>query len=251
MRGEHRVATRRHPDHDAGLDALVVAAAGGDRAALGRLLETLRPLVVRLCRARLRGDRRTDAEDVAQEALLAVLRSLPRYREQGLPFLAWVHGIVTHKVIDALRSAGRHPALVEEVDGGTEPGPGPEDLALRREAADRLRSVLDTLPARQREILALRVGVGLSAAETAEAVGSTPGAVRVAQHRALTALRARARDLLPEEPALLHEDLTSDFVTAPCTGDPTLDALLADADAALGELGGRGADLSPGSQTTG
>jgi RNA polymerase sigma-70 factor (ECF subfamily) len=46
------------------------------------------------------------------------------------------------------------------------------------------------LPDKQREILILRVVVGLSAEETAEAVGSTPGAVRVAQHRALARLKS-------------------------------------------------------------
>jgi RNA polymerase sigma-70 factor (ECF subfamily) len=45
------------------------------------------------------------------------------------------------------------------------------------------------LPDKQREIVVLRVVVGLSAEETADAVGSTPGAVRVAQHRALARLR--------------------------------------------------------------
>jgi RNA polymerase sigma-70 factor (ECF subfamily) len=49
--------------------------------------------------------------------------------------------------------------------------------------------LLGVLPERQREILVLRVVLGLSADETAEVVGSTPGAVRVAQHRALTRLR--------------------------------------------------------------
>jgi RNA polymerase sigma-70 factor (ECF subfamily) len=49
--------------------------------------------------------------------------------------------------------------------------------------------LLNTLPEKQREILRLRVVVGLSAEETAEAVNSTPGAVRVAQHRALSRLR--------------------------------------------------------------
>ena len=49
--------------------------------------------------------------------------------------------------------------------------------------------LLQVLPAKQREILILRVVVGLSAEETAEAVDSTPGAVRVAQHRALARLR--------------------------------------------------------------
>ena len=45
------------------------------------------------------------------------------------------------------------------------------------------------MPDKQREILVLRVVVGLSAEQTADAVGSTPGAVRVAQHRALSRLR--------------------------------------------------------------
>ena len=46
------------------------------------------------------------------------------------------------------------------------------------------------LPEKQREILTLRIVVGMSAEETAEAVGSTPGAVRVAQHRALARLKS-------------------------------------------------------------
>jgi RNA polymerase sigma-70 factor (ECF subfamily) len=48
---------------------------------------------------------------------------------------------------------------------------------------------MDVLPGQQREILLLRVGVGLSAEETADALGMTAGAVRVAQHRALAKLR--------------------------------------------------------------
>ena len=50
--------------------------------------------------------------------------------------------------------------------------------------------MLDELPDPQREILVLRVALGMSAEETAGAVGSTPGAVRVAQHRAITRLRS-------------------------------------------------------------
>ena len=52
-----------------------------------------------------------------------------------------------------------------------------------------MNDLLQVLPDKQREIVLLRVVVGLSAEETAEAVGSTPGAVRVAQHRALARLR--------------------------------------------------------------
>lgn len=53
-----------------------------------------------------------------------------------------------------------------------------------------MNALLQVLPEKQREILILRVVVGLSAEETADAVGSTPGAVRVAQHRALARLKS-------------------------------------------------------------
>ena len=67
---------------------------------------------------------------------------------------------------------------------------GPEQMALDSESSARMAKLLAVLPEKQREILILRVVVGMSAEETAEAVGSTAGAVRVAQHRALARLKA-------------------------------------------------------------
>jgi Sigma-70, region 4 len=66
---------------------------------------------------------------------------------------------------------------------------GPEQHALDRELPGRLRVLLDQLPDTQREILVLRIGVGLSPAETGAIIGVTSEAVRVAQHRALRLLR--------------------------------------------------------------
>jgi RNA polymerase sigma-70 factor (ECF subfamily) len=63
---------------------------------------------------------------------------------------------------------------------------------LRTELSGELRRMLDELPDAQREVLVLRVALGLSAVETAALVGSTPGAVRVAQHRGLARLRLAA-----------------------------------------------------------
>ena len=56
------------------------------------------------------------------------------------------------------------------------------------------RLLLDRLPENLRELLVLRVAVGLSAEETGRALGMTPGAVRVAQHRALSRLRIYAAE---------------------------------------------------------
>ncbi|KAA3432815.1 sigma factor-like helix-turn-helix DNA-binding protein, partial [Mycobacterium tuberculosis] len=60
---------------------------------------------------------------------------------------------------------------------------------IEADSVTRMNELLEILPAKQREILILRVVVGLSAEETAAAVGSTTGAVRVAQHRALQRLK--------------------------------------------------------------
>jgi RNA polymerase sigma-70 factor, ECF subfamily len=179
---------------DAGndLEGLVAAANDGDRSALNRVLAIIRPLVVRYCRARIGRQERSSvsADDVAQEVCLAVLTALPGYRDQGRPFLAFVYGIAAHKVVDAHRSVARSRSEpVEELPEELDPRDGPEQRALNGALSVQMGQLLDTLPPKQREILVLRVVVGLSAEETAEAVESTPGAVRVAQHRALSKLR--------------------------------------------------------------
>lgn len=175
-----------------GIDVLVGAAINGDRSAVERLLKSIQPLVVRYCRARVGRQERSyaSADDVAQEVCLAVLTALPSYRDQGRPFLAFVYGIAAHKVADAHRSAARNRSEpVPEFPDSPELRDGPEQRVVSGELSGRMVRLMGTLPSKQREILVLRVVVGLSAEETADAVGSTPGAVRVAQHRALTRLR--------------------------------------------------------------
>ncbi|PWW64378.1 sigma-70 family RNA polymerase sigma factor [Actinokineospora spheciospongiae] len=175
-----------------GLDASVSAAVEGDPRAIERVLASVRPLVVRYCRARVGRQERSyaSADDVAQEVCLAVLTALPGYRDQGRPFLAFVYGIAAHKVADAHRASSRNRSEpVADVPDGPETEAGPEQRAMQGELSRRMNDLLQVLPDKQREIVVLRVVVGLSAEETAEAVGSTPGAVRVAQHRALARLR--------------------------------------------------------------
>jgi RNA polymerase sigma-70 factor (ECF subfamily) len=86
-------------------------------------------------------------------------------------------------------SARNRSEPVAEVPDGPSLAVDPEESALLGSLSVRLGRLLEELPDKQREILLLRVVVGLSAEETAEAVGSTPGAVRVSQHRALAKLR--------------------------------------------------------------
>lgn len=175
----------------ADLGELAEAAAGGDRQAVAELLAVLRPRVVRYCRARINQHHsQASAEDVAQEVMLAALTALPRFRGEGSRFDAFVFGIAAHKVADFHRSRTRDrtTAMAQVPDVGDD-GAGPEQTALRTERRQRLARLLDCLTDAQREIVVLRLAVGLSSEEAARVLSSTPGAVRVAQHRALDRLR--------------------------------------------------------------
>ncbi|HEY3481137.1 MAG TPA: RNA polymerase sigma factor ShbA [Streptomyces sp.] len=170
----------------------VAAAHAGDPEATEKLLAAIRPLVVRYCRARIGRAERShiSADDVAQEVCLAVLAALPAYQDQGRPFLAFVYGIAQHKVADAHRAAARNRAEpVRDLPELPAAGDEPESNAIALELNTRLNKILGMLPVQWREVVVLRVVVGLSATETADALGMTPGAVRVTQHRALSRLR--------------------------------------------------------------
>ncbi|GAA3456682.1 RNA polymerase sigma factor ShbA [Dactylosporangium matsuzakiense] len=181
---------------------LVDRAVRSEPEATAALLEQLRPGVVRYCRAKLGrvGGAYTTADDVAQEVCLALLKTLPRYRDQGRPFTAFVYAIAAHKVTDAQRAAVRHagPAPVDTLEERPDAAPGPEQQAVSTDLARRLSMLLARLPEQQREIVVLRVAAGLSAEEVGVIVGMSPAAVRVYQSRALAKLRTLAGDTLGE-----------------------------------------------------
>jgi RNA polymerase sigma-70 factor, ECF subfamily len=173
------------------VDAVAVVAATGDTLATHELLTYLRPIMVRYCRGKLGRVRPVSSpDDVAQEVCLAVYRALPTYRNLGRPFLSFVFGVAAHKVADVHRAAARDRSLpTAETPDPLDVEESPEQITLRRELVEQTGGLLRTLLPRQRQILIMRVVLGMSAQETAEAVGTTPDAVRVAQHRALSRLR--------------------------------------------------------------
>lgn len=182
---------------DAALLACALRARGGDRQALEDVLGAVRPGVFRYCQART--GQRELAQDITQEVCMAIVAALPRFRDEGRPFAAFVYSIASRQIAQAFRVAGRRrESSVQTVPDIVDDSIGPEGAALRAEATATALRLLATLPETSREILLLRVAAGLSAEETAAVVGSSAGAVRVAQHRALAQLRR-----LPEVSQLL------------------------------------------------
>jgi RNA polymerase sigma-70 factor, ECF subfamily len=177
---------------------LAELAVRGQSDAIDTLLRQIRPMVVRYCRARLSRiyGHYHAADDVAQEVCIAVISALPRYQDMGRPFASFVFGIASHKVADAMRSAARLAIPTEDLPDGPDDRPGPEETVVAYIDAEYARALLARLPVNQRELLVLRVLSGFTAEETGKALGMSPGAVRVAQHRALARLRAMAVDEL-------------------------------------------------------
>jgi RNA polymerase sigma-70 factor, ECF subfamily len=177
------------------LDALIAPAAAGDREAIAEIVRLVHPLVRRYCSSRMgaTGHLTVTADDVAQEVLMATVTAIPRYRDQGKSFLAFVYGIAANKVSDAFRRAKHTAYPVAEVPDTASGAAGPEDWALAMERRAATHELMSGLAPNHREVLVMRIVLGWSAAQTAEAIGTSPGVVRVMQHRALNKLRAQLK----------------------------------------------------------
>lgn len=176
------------------LGPVAKAAGAGDQEAIATLLAAIQPKVVRYCRARINSARQgyASADDVAQDVLLAVFTALPSYRETGGTFLAFAFGIAAHKVADFHRKRRRdRSTALAEIPELTDDGDSPEQAVLQAELRHMTQELLSTLPDAHQEILVHRVIGEMTSEQVAELLSSTPGAVRVAQHRALAKLRRR------------------------------------------------------------
>lgn len=179
----------RHVGGGDELAALVRRAQGGDARAADELIRRLRPRIFAYVLARV--GRREEAEDVTQEACLALASALADFDATTGKFTSFVFGIASNKVLMSQRSRGRRPEVpVAELPDERSRAPGPAEQYERDESLRSLLAQLDGLPERHRDVLLLRVVAGLSAEETADALGTSAANVRVIQHRALSSLRA-------------------------------------------------------------
>ena len=171
--------------------ALVDQAIAGDREAFGELYERH---VRRVYRYLLYMAKDVDvAEDLTEETFLQALAAIHRYQRRGVPFVAWLLRIAHNLQLNLNgRRAQRSVPLVHEDQEGVVGSP---ELFLQdRASAERLMQVVQTLNEDQRQVLILRFIEGLSYADTARILGKSVGAVRVAQYRALRALRQKLED---------------------------------------------------------
>lgn len=179
--------------------ALLERARSGDRRALDALLRNHQPRIHALCR-RITGNE-ADALDATQEAMLAVVRGLPRFDGRSR-FTTWVHRVATNACLDELRRRRRRPHLGVEEDSGSVDRPDHHSRPVADRVADRLLvdQVLPTLPEHFGEILVLREVAQLEYAEIAEVLGVACGTVRSRLARARSHLADAAAPSPEREP---------------------------------------------------
>lgn len=168
---------------------LLISAQDGNAEAFGALYERHAQSIFRFLFAHL--DNRLDAEDLTEEVFIKVWRALPKYREQGIPFLAFLFRIARNTLIDHYRRGGSEKQQVSLEDVSLRDGePGPAERVLASFYHEEIRKTLNALREDYRTVLVLRFIIELSPEETAQVMNRSVGAVRVLQHRALAALRA-------------------------------------------------------------
>lgn len=166
--------------------ALVMLARDGDDAAWELLFRRSYPRLLAYAARRL--PTAEMAKDAVSETMTRAVANIDRLRFDGAGFDAWMYGIARYVVIDSQRRMWREvPGVVPDA---ADVRPLPSDQALQGEDSDEVRAAFAQLNSTDQEVLELRVVANLSIEEVSSVMGRRPGAVRMAQSRALERLRS-------------------------------------------------------------
>jgi RNA polymerase sigma-70 factor, ECF subfamily len=171
---------KRATDH-----LLMQAVAGGDLDAFNEIVLRYQGLAWKTA-YRFLGDA-MEAEDVAQESFLNILKAAPRYRPTAT-FRTFIYRILANLCIDRARK--KHPAYTDDLSDVSDISSNPTEDLIDKERQTQIRKALDSLPPNQKAAMILRHYEGLSYAEIAQILGVTPKAVERLIGHARTSLQA-------------------------------------------------------------
>ncbi len=189
-------------DHDT---KILAGVRSGDQEALVEFLQVNHEALLTFIRSRIGSQlrKKTEPEDILQEASMEAVRSLGQTDLSNWDPLSWLFNICERKIIDAhrrhfasqKRDARREAALPA---GSNAAGIAnllaasittPSAAFSRDQRQLRMLAALDTLPEHEREALRLRYLIGLPSKEIAKKFGNSDGATRVMISRALSKLQ--------------------------------------------------------------
>ena len=171
-------------------ETLVDRATAGDREAFGELYECYVRSVHRHLFYMVND---VDvAQDLTEQTFLRALEAIHRYERRGVPFLAWLLRIARNLCLNGQRVERNNSTIRKKWDSGA--AASPEFFCEAKLDGEEVWRAVRALDGDQRQVIVLRFMDGLSYAEVADVLGKSVGAVRVAQYRALRALRRRLED---------------------------------------------------------
>ncbi len=177
------------PSNPESTAALLQRIRGGDESARDRLLERYLPVLRRWAHGRLPARARgfADTDDLVQITLVRVLKQLERFepRHEGA-FLAYLRRILVNAMRNEIARAATRGQQEEVGESMADPGPSPLESVLGRDLLDRYEAAFDLLGEEQQEAVFMRVEMGLTYEQIAEATGkNSANAARMMVARAI------------------------------------------------------------------
>lgn len=163
-------------------EVLVGRARAGDRDAYGELFNRFHDEIYRFAARRL-GDPSL-GQDVAADTFVDAFGALGRFAWRGVPFEAWLYTIARRRIADQMRARTRRARAESQEQAAFH-----DDHSRGVIDSVDMREMISKLPGAERDVIELRFMEDLDVEQTASRLGKRPGAVRVAQHRALARLR--------------------------------------------------------------
>ncbi len=154
------------------IDPRIPRAIAGDRGAAESLVLELMPRVRNLVRYLVRGD--SEVDDLAQEALIAILKGLSGFRGEG-SLKSWADKVVVRETLGRIKRRRQERSRFEIRNELHPVSDARADVYLARRAA---AQALDILPDEQREAIVLHHALELSIPEVAELLGASPDTIK-------------------------------------------------------------------------
>jgi len=185
------LAKTARADLDSGIEARF---RDGDELAFGEIVRTHREALYRMARRLLATHE--DADEAAQVAFVRAWRARAQFRGEA-SLRTWLIRIV----MNVARSMRHRPGVEQGLEGAEampDTQPGADERVIRDRLRKRVRRAVDTLPARQREVVLLKVFAELTHREVARLMGLSEGAVKAHLHQAVANLRRRMAEPVTE-----------------------------------------------------
>jgi RNA polymerase sigma-70 factor (ECF subfamily) len=142
------------------------------------------PRIYNFFRYRLHNDQ--TAEDLTAVTFEKAWRQRLHYQKNKAAFTTWLFAIAKNVAIDHLRQQHTHTEISEHMPANT---PSPEEMLQQKEHLLKLRQLLDSLPEREQEIIALKFGAGLNNREIARVTNLSSANIGIILFRTVRKLR--------------------------------------------------------------